>query len=249
MRGRHVILLAKSAIAAQPLGEMARLAAAVTAAGHAEASFAFTEQGQPSLRDQLDELAGQGVAEIALVPLMLPMEPSMRAWLTRAVHRWRAADEGRRDILVRIGPGPADLSMLAALAAALAEAALAAEPVPAQGEKPLGSVVPDHARRVLVCQGGPCNDVGAALVWGRLRNEQARLGLRETASMMSAKTSCLGPCNLAPVVQVYPEGVYYGGVDEAGIDRIIAEHLVGGQVVEDLAYAPGPGKQRLRSRP
>ena len=66
--------------------------------------------------------------------------------------------------------------------------------------------------------------------------------------MVSAKASCLGPCSLAPVVQVYPEGVYYGGVDEAGIDRIIAEHILGNEIVADLAYAPTPGKQRLRDQ-
>ena len=64
--------------------------------------------------------------------------------------------------------------------------------------------------------------------------------------MMSARTSCLGPCNLGPVVQVFPEGTWYGGVDEAGVDRIIESHLLGGEVVADLAYAPLPGKQQLR---
>lgn len=243
---RHLILLAKSAIAARPLEEMARLAGLVAASHGVAATYAFTEQGEPSLRTRLDELAGEGARDITLVPLMLPMEPSLKAWLVRAIHRWRAARPAR-DVVVRIGPEPSEAAAIGALLAELADAALAAEPLSPAAEKPLGSVVPDHARRVLVCQGGPCNDVGAGLVWGRLRNEQARLGLRESASMMSARTSCLGPCNLAPVVQVYPEGVYYGGVDEAGIDQIIAEHLREGRMVADLAYAPGPGKQRLRS--
>lgn len=61
------------------------------------------------------------------------------------------------------------------------------------------------------------------------------------------KTTCLGPCNLAPVVQVFPEGTYYGGVTEAAIDRIITEHLLGGMVLEDFAYHPTGRKQRLRS--
>ncbi len=63
---------------------------------------------------------------------------------------------------------------------------------------------------------------------------------------MSARTSCLGPCNLAPVVQVFPEGTWYGGVDEAGIDRIIESHLQRGEVVAELAYPQIPGKQVLR---
>ena len=64
--------------------------------------------------------------------------------------------------------------------------------------------------------------------------------------VISARTSCLGPCNLAPVVQVYPEGTYYCGVDEPGLDRIIGEHLLRGEIVENSAYAPREKKQRLR---
>jgi (2Fe-2S) ferredoxin len=119
---------------------------------------------------------------------------------------------------------------------------LAAQPV-----APGGSVVPGQRRRVLICQGGPCNAAGATLLWGYFRNEQNRQGLRTAGEgVMSAKTSCLGPCNLAPVMQVLPEGTYYGGLTEGGIDRIIAEHLLGDRIVDDLAYAPTGKKAFLR---
>ena len=65
---------------------------------------------------------------------------------------------------------------------------------------------------------------------------------------MSCKTSCLGPCALAPVLQVWPDGTFYGGVDETDVDRIIAEHLLGGRPVSEYAYAPATGKQKLRER-
>lgn len=61
--------------------------------------------------------------------------------------------------------------------------------------------------------------------------------------------SCLGPCNLSPVLQVFPEGTYYGGVTEAVIDRIVEDHLIGGRIVSDFAYAPTGRKQRLREAP
>ena len=32
---------------------------------------------------------------------------------------------------------------------------------------------------------------------------------------------------------VYPDGVWYGGLTEVAIDRIVQEHLVGKQVVEE----------------
>ncbi|MBA3598072.1 MAG: MMPL family transporter [Methylibium sp.] len=94
-------------------------------------------------------------------------------------------------------------------------------------------------RRVLVCRGRTCNQAGAAAVWRRLRDERRRLDLHDPATgVLITKTSCLGPCRLGPVLQVFPEGVYYCRVDEAGIDRVIGEHLVGGRVVGELALSP-----------
>lgn len=135
---------------------------------------------------------------------------------------------------------PAGLAGIEALLRDMA-ASVGSDPVPTpvSARHTGGSMVPGQKYRVLGCEGGSCNNAGAALVWGHLRNEQKRLNLRTTgAGMMSAKTSCLGPCNLAPVVQVLPDGTYYGGVDEAGIDRIVGEHIMKGSVVAALAYAP-----------
>ena len=85
------------------------------------------------------------------------------------------------------------------------------------------------------------------MVWSHLRAEQKRLNLRATGvGVMTCKTTCLGPCNLAPVLQVFPEGTYYGGIDELGVDQIIERHLLGGCVVEELAYAAIPARQPLR---
>jgi (2Fe-2S) ferredoxin len=48
-------------------------------------------------------------------------------------------------------------------------------------------------------------------------------------------------------MQVLPDGTYHGGLAEDGIDRIIAEHLLGGEVVCDLAYPPTGRKAFVRS--
>jgi predicted RND superfamily exporter protein/(2Fe-2S) ferredoxin len=103
------------------------------------------------------------------------------------------------------------------------------------------SVPPEAApRRLLVCRSGPCNAAGAAAMWKHLSDEHMRLNLASTApALMFTRSSCLGPCKMAPVVQVYPEGVYYCAVDTLALDRVLDEHLLGGQVVEELAYRPG----------
>jgi len=244
------LLLARSAIAAAPLAEMRRLTEMVMAQGEvAAAHFAFSEQGEPALRDVLLSLVGEGVASILILPVMLPAEPSYRAWLARSITRWRGED-GRDWPAIRIGPPLASLPEMASLLAAAVRGAGEQEPEaplpPKTGE---GSIVPAQKRRVLVCHGGPCMAAGAPLVWGHLRNEQARLSLRtEGDGMMSAKASCLGPCNLAPVVQVCPENVYYGGVDEQGVEAIVQSHILNGTVAPDYAYAADGRKQFLRPK-
>jgi (2Fe-2S) ferredoxin len=242
------VLLGKSAIAAAPGAEMARWAQQLEATGRvSSAVYAFSEQGTPALRDVVHQLRDEGVEEILILPTLIPMEPAFHAWILRTVQRWHLEAGGRWPV-IRVGRGLAEAQDLTPILSEMMDSALAspaAAPNAKAGNE--GSVVSDVAHSVLVCQGGPCNQMGAAVVWGHLRNAQVRLKLAEcNGGMRSAKTSCLGPCGLAPVVQVYPDGVLYGGVDEAGMDRIIHEHLRHGQIVEDLAYRPQEGKQRLR---
>lgn len=248
--GRAIILLARSAIAAAPIAEMERLRSLAAArADGAWVAYAFTEQGAPSLREVVLGLLNEPIAEILFVPLLLPMEPAFAAWLTRTLQRWRAEHPGPWPVL-RIGAGLSQGSAIADLLSEQIDAARDAVPVSQPQKANLaGSLVPALKRRVLVCQGGPCMAAGADMIWGHLRNEQARLGLREAGEgTMSAKTSCLGPCNLAPVLQVWPEGTIYGGVDEAGVDAIIAAHLQSGEPVRDLAYEATGRKQTLRPK-
>lgn len=208
-------------------------------------TFAFSEQGLPALRDRLIQLDDAAVTDVAIAPLLVPMEPNFRAWILASIQRFRKSRPGST-MCFRVGPPPAASAAYSALAKEMISTALATPLLEEKADKPLGSIVPKHDRRLLVCMGGPCNDKGAALTWGHMRNEQQRLDLRNKNGLMSAKASCLGPCNLAPVVQVYPEGVYYGGIGEVEIDRIIDGHLINGKPVADLIYEPLPKKQLLR---
>lgn len=252
---RVAILLAKASITGAASREMEELARhALPNTRFDKVVHAFSEQGSPSLRAVLDGLGkAEGAEEILIVPCMVPMEPGFRTWITAAVQRWQrelAARGGLAVPAVSIAQAPSQSAAMAGLLQTLLEGRADQIPTGQGASVAAGSVIPPQKRRVLVCQGGPCNHAGAALVWGHLRNEQKRLDLRTTGDgMMSARTSCLGPCNLAPVVQVFPEGTWYGGVDEDGMDRIITEHLLQGRPVPALAYSVKPEKQVLRARP
>ncbi|CAN5252192.1 ferredoxin [soil metagenome] len=92
-------------------------------------------------------------------------------------------------------------------------------------------------RHVLVCTSSDCKP-GDDVV-KRIKKGIAAAGLRTQVS--TAETKCLNICKgKGAIVVVYPEGIWYGGVNTALADRIVAEHLVGGVPVADAVFLQNP---------
>jgi len=78
-----------------------------------------------------------------------------------------------------------------------------------------------------------CSGRGSAAVLDALRKELVANGLMDTVQV----TTCgsLGMCERGPNMVVYPEGVWYAGVQVADVPELVREHFQNGRPLERLA--------------
>jgi len=85
---------------------------------------------------------------------------------------------------------------------------------------------------------GSCSDRQSREVLQRFMEKQ-QMDPELFMSCMITLTGCLNACGVGPVVVVYPEGIWYGGVKPEDVDEIVEKHLKGGEVVERLVVSKG----------
>jgi (2Fe-2S) ferredoxin len=53
-------------------------------------------------------------------------------------------------------------------------------------------------------------------------------------SIRAQRAGCLDVCSFGPALVVYPEGVFYGKVEETDVEEIVQSHIVNNVPVERL---------------
>jgi (2Fe-2S) ferredoxin len=81
-----------------------------------------------------------------------------------------------------------------------------------------------------------CDPAAGAASWDTLKRLVREWGLEDPARpggiVLRTKADCLRICAGGPVLLIWPEGIVYGAVSPERIERILREHVIGGQPIE-----------------
>ncbi|AVS60382.1 Fe-S-binding domain-containing protein [Paracidovorax avenae] len=99
-----------------------------------------------------------------------------------------------------------------------------------------------YRRHILICTGPRCAQEGQAqALFDSLGEKFKAAGLNDgDLRVKRSRVSCFAACKGGPVMCVQPDGTWYYDVTPENMDRIIEQHLVGGQPVEELVFHQGP---------
>ena len=86
-----------------------------------------------------------------------------------------------------------------------------------------------------------CSKAAGIEAWDYLKRRLKELALDQVTEtnphcIFRTKANCLRVCCDGPILLIYPDGVWYRNATPDVIERVIQEHLIGNNIVEEYAF-------------
>ncbi|QMT58942.1 MULTISPECIES: (2Fe-2S) ferredoxin domain-containing protein [unclassified Legionella] len=97
-----------------------------------------------------------------------------------------------------------------------------------------------YNKHILVCTNQKaagkqcCGNTGGEPFFDYLKSRLLELEMHGPGKVRVSKSGCLGRCSSGPCIVIYPEGVWYSYSSFSDIDEIIEQHLISGNIAEQL---------------
>ena len=104
-------------------------------------------------------------------------------------------------------------------------------------------------RHILICADPSkpicCSQAEGIVAWDYLKRRLQELKLdvpqiNRPSCVFRTKANCLRVCTQGPILVVYPDGIWYRATTPEVIERIIQEHLLNNQIVQEYVFLTHP---------
>ena len=94
-----------------------------------------------------------------------------------------------------------------------------------------------------------CDSALGAQTWNELKSVVRELNLENTERpegiVLRSKADCLRVCERGPILLIWPDGIWYADVSPDRVKRIIEQHIIGQQPVEEWILKRTPLEAKL----
>jgi (2Fe-2S) ferredoxin len=92
-----------------------------------------------------------------------------------------------------------------------------------------------YRKQILVCTGPRCAPETSGDLYTHLKKRLVERGLYNADSKRISRVQCqcFGVCTAGPIVGIQPDGVWYHSITPEKLERILTEHIEGGNPIAE----------------